>query len=201
VTVLAQSFGTDQARGKIGFWAANFASGGVNILDILPDTAVETSVASRSAFSFASNRLQMSNNAGAWSPVATLADIGPVASPLISQDVVSASQDLKTATTFTVVPTVARNFLPIAAYVEFTSVTALATGPTIKLGNNVAHDNVAPALAVANTVVTGSAPPFVMASDVVVIDQTSTGIIGDVTVNAVGTTCTGRVHVIGVYIT
>lgn len=122
-------------------------------------------------------------------------------------DVVSASQDFKTATTFTVVPQstgvqarVGSRFLPIAAYVEFTSIAALATGPSLKLGNNVAHDNVAPNLVVSNAAVTDNAIPFVMAATPSVIDLTATGIICEITVNAAGTTCTGRLHVIGAYV-
>jgi len=147
------------------------------------------------------DRLQLSNNAGAYSSILTAADIGPTTGSIVT-DIVSTEQDLETATTFTVVPNSAgRKFLPIAAYVEFTNVNTLATGPSLKLGNNGAHDNVAGVLAVANTAVTGSAPPFVMASDVAIIDLNATGIICELTVNAAATTCLGRIHVIGVYTT
>jgi hypothetical protein len=143
------------------------------------------------------DKAELSVNAGAYEAILT----SPSAAVGAVVDVPSASTDFKTATTFTIVPTAGRRFLPIAAYVEFTTITALATGPTIKLGNNVAHDNVAPDLVVANTAVTDNALPFVMATIPQVIDLTATGIIGEMTVNAAGTTCTGRVHVLGVYIT
>lgn len=116
-------------------------------------------------------------------------------------DVISASIDFKTATVPVVVPVAAgKRFLPIAAYVELTNVNTLTVGPSVKLGNNGGHDNVAPVLAVANTVVTDDVVPFVLAAAPVAIDLSATGIIAEVTVNATATTATGRVHVIGVYI-
>jgi hypothetical protein len=73
-------------------------------------------------------------------------------------------------------------------------------GPTIELGNNGGHDNVAPALVVANTAVTDDLVPFVMAAAPVVITLTTTGIICDVNVQATATTCLGRIHILGVYV-
>lgn len=126
--------------------------------------------------------------------VAMLADF-------VTVDIASASQDFKTATTFTVVPVATgKRFLPIAAYVEFTDVDTLTVGPSVKLGNDGGHSNVADVLAVANTVVTDSLVPFVMAVAPSVITLTTTGIIAEVTINSTATTATGRIHVIGVYV-
>lgn len=203
VVMDAQNLGSAQIEGHHEFWASTLLGGRTRTLQIFPQNSVRLSSLSTSAISYntTAQRLQLSNNGSSYSNVLVSTDIAPASGALLVTDVPSASQNFKTATTFTVVPTVARTFLPVAAYVEFTTVTALTVGPTLKLGNNGAHDNVAPALAVANTVVTGSAPPFVMASDVATIDLTSTGIICELTVNATATTATGRVHVLGVYIT
>lgn len=196
VTLLGES------HGRFDIWAGTLAGGIQKAMEVTPPGGGDLSSAGTFAQSYIAARANLSNNGGAYSPIATFADLGPVTTPLITQDIVSASQTFKApTTTFTVVPTVARRFLPIAAYVEFTTITALATGPSLKLGNNVAHDNVSPVLAVANTAVTDDIPPFVMAATPVVIDLTTNPITCEVTVNAAGTTCTGRVHVIGVYIT
>lgn len=184
----------------------NLANAASIALQVFPQDDTYKSTAGTAGFSFTTagsvNRLSLSNNTGTYSPIATLADIGPATTPLITQDIVSATQDLKTATTFTVVPnSTGRKFLPIAAYLEIVTATAVATGPTLKLGNNGAHDNTAPALAVANTVAAADAVPFVMASSPAIIDLNTTGIICELTANATGTALTGRVHVIGVYTT
>lgn len=67
-------FGANAAAGHLSLWGATVAAGVVQVLEIRPSTAA-LSTAGRAAFSFAANRLTLSNNAGAYSAVATLADV------------------------------------------------------------------------------------------------------------------------------
>ena len=154
-------------------------------------------------FNETSERLDLSNNTDPYSRILVQNDISPTPSPLSASpvtDVVSQVQDLTTATLFTVVLNQAgRKFLPIGAYVEFIDVNTLTVGPSIKLGNNGAHDNVAPVLAVPNTVVTADSPPFVMATVPVMVDLNTNAIDCEVTVNATATSCLARIHLIGTY--
>lgn len=164
------------------------------------DSTADTATA---RFNPTSQRLDLSNNTSPYSRILTQADISPTPSPLSASpvtDVVSTVQDLTTATLFTVVLNeTGRKFLPISAYVEFVDVDTLTVGPSIKLGNNVAHDNVAPVLAVPNTVVTEDTPLIPMAANPVMIDLNTNSIDCEVTVNATATTCLGRIHLIGTY--
>lgn len=196
--------GSGHADAHFDFWLFNVAGGGVRTrsLQIFPPDDAYKSTAGVSSLSYtaagAVNRMSLSNNAGAYSPIMTLADLAPTTATSVV-DIVSSVQNFKTATTFTVVPSAAgRKFLPVHAYVEFTTVTGFITGPTLKLGNDGAHANVAPAFAVA-AAATADADPFVMAATPVIIDLNATGIICELTVNATGTTISGRIHVIGVY--
>jgi hypothetical protein len=200
-----QNFGSRQAIGHFELYLSGPALGTEHILSlqVFPPNDAIKSTADAAALSYdtTADRLRLSNNAGAYSPVATLADLTPSAALVgIVVDVPSSQQDAKSITTFTALAAQAgKKFLPIAAYVELVNVAVMTVGPSIKLGNNGAHDNVAGVLAVLSTAVTGDAPPFVMAASPSIIDLT-TEITAELTANASATTCDIKIHLIGVYV-
>jgi hypothetical protein len=195
--------GTGRGNSHIDFWVTQDTTG-VNELSaqFMAPSATQVSTADTFALKYdlTSDRAMISSNAGDYSKILTQADIAPGdATAVVS--IPSAVINTKTATSVTVIATAAgRNFMPTGAYIRFTNVDTLTVGPTVELGNNGGEDNVAPVLAVANTVVTGSFVPFVMAAAPAIIDLTTTAVTAHFTVNSTATTADAIVYITGVYV-
>lgn len=118
----------------------------------------------------------------------------------------SASLDFKSTTAVEIVPPKSgKRFMPLRAWIEFTTFTGVTNGPTINMGNNATtYDNVHQGAANTPSSISGAANKMIdlvlfVSGGRFTIDVGTTGIFVKLAVGATATVCGGRITIEGFY--